>query len=384
MGNFGDRNPPLVAHVIFHLGTGGLENGLVNLINNLPKYRHAVICMTDYTAFRERIKRKDVDIYCLHKKEGKDLGVYFRLWKLFRQLKPDILHTRNLSALEAQLPGFFAGIKCRIHGEHGRDIEDVNGKNLKHTLLRRIFRLFVQRYVPMSGDLENWLVQHIRVASDKISQIYNGVDVTKFHPVEHKDLTLLPAAFRHTGLIIIGTVGRQEEVKDPMTLLQAFIHWIKNNPDAATNTRLVLVGYGRLHQSLQEIASQAGVADWVWFAGDRSDVAKLMQCFDIFILPSINEGVSNTILEAMATGLPVIATNVGGNPELVADRQSGYLVERQNPQSMAEAIKFYVDNPEVSRQHGYCGRRICIERFSLDRMIRDYTNIYDQVLNAYG
>lgn len=387
MENFKNRKPPLIAHVIFRLGTGGLENGLVNLINNLPteKYRHAVVCMTDYTQFRERIKRDDVDIYCLHKKEGKDLPVYLRLWKLLLRIKPDVLHTRNLSALEAQLPGYLAGISCRIHGEHGRDVEDIDGKNLKHTLLRRLFRVLVQRYIPMSQNLEQWLIQHIKVSPQKISQIYNGVDTTKFRPVvEKKDLTQLPESFRRDDLIIIGTVGRQEQIKDPTTLLQAFVGWTKTNPEAAENTRLVLIGEGRLHRSLQQAASKAGIADRVWFAGDRTDIAQLMQTFDIFVLPSINEGISNTILEAMATGLPVIATRVGGNPELVIHGQSGYLIESQNPQALVEAIKFYVDNFDMARQHGAFGRKVCLERFSLERMVQDYAVIYDQVLESYG
>ena len=102
------QHKPLIAHVLFRLGTGGLENGVVNLINTMPteKFRHAVICMTDYTHFRDRITNNDVQVYCLHKKPGQDFAVYVRLWKLLRKIKPDILHTRNLSALEAQLPAF--------------------------------------------------------------------------------------------------------------------------------------------------------------------------------------------------------------------------------------------------------------------------------------
>lgn len=379
-------NPPLIAHVIFRLGTGGLENGLVNLINNLPehKYRHAVICMTDYTQFRERIARKDVDIFCLNKKAGKDFPVYFRLWTLLMKIKPDILHTRNLSALEAQLPGYLAGIKCRIHGEHGRDVEDIDGTNIKHTLLRRFFRLFIQLYVPMSKDLETWLINQIKVNPAKISQIYNGVDVDKFKPLLSKPLNLLPENFQNQGLIIIGTVGRQEQIKDPVTLLQAYILWVKQHPQKAINTRLVMVGDGRLHALLHDMAQEAGISQQVWFAGDRSDVARLMQTFDIFVLPSMNEGISNTILEAMATGLPVIATRVGGNPELVSDRQSGYWVERQNPQAMAEAIDFYVDHPDVMRKHGEFSRTLAEERFSLQRMLEDYMRAYDQVLLTHG
>lgn len=379
-------HPPLIAHVIFRLGTGGLENGLVNLINNIPadKYSHAVICMTDYTHFRERLVRRDVEVYCLHKKPGQDVMVYFRLWKLLLKIKPDILHTRNLSALEAQLPGFLAGIKCRIHGEHGRDIDDVDGTNVKHTLLRRFFRLLVQRYVPMSKDLERWLIGHIKVDQKRITQIYNGVDVDKFKPAEQKNYLMLPESFRDQGLAIIGTVGRQEKVKDPMTLLQAFVHSVKNNPLRAANTRLVLVGDGSLSGLLKALAEQEGVADLVWFAGDRSDVSELMQAFDIFVLPSLNEGISNTILEAMATGLPIVATQVGGNPELVGDQQNGYLVPKQDPAAMAGAIGLYVDNPAIRREHGQNSRKRCQELFSLRRMVSDYTNVYDQLIKDYG
>jgi sugar transferase (PEP-CTERM/EpsH1 system associated) len=380
------RQPPLIAHVIFRLGTGGLENGLVNLLNNLPadKYRHAVICMTDYTDFRDRLTRSDVAIYCLQKKEGKDFHVYVRLWRLLSKIKPDVLHTRNLSALEAQLPGFLLGVKCRIHGEHGRDFEDLDGNNFKHGVLRKFFRLIVQRYMPMSRDLETWLQQKIGVAPGKISQIYNGVDMEKFQPVLPKPIELLPENFRSHDLRRIGTVGRQAMVKNPVTLLEAFIYLVKTYPDAGGKARLIMVGNGILQQKLQEMAQDAGVDNQVWLAGDRSDVAQLMQTFDIFVLPSLNEGISNTILEAMASGLPVIATQVGGNPELVVDRQSGLLVESKNPQAMAEAIKYYLEQPELAKQHGEFGRNLCQQKFSLQRMLQDYMTVYDQLIEKHG
>ena len=376
---------PLIAHVIFRLGTGGLENGLVNLINTIPKekYRHAVICMTDYTDFKERITQENVEILCLHKKEGKDFLVFFRLWKLLFKLKPDILHTRNLSALEAQLPGFFAGIKGRIHGEHGRDMDDLDGKHARYTLLRRLYRVFIQRYIPMSQDLEQWLISHIGIPQQKISQIYNGVDVDKFQPAKEKRIELLPENFTDKGLIIIGTVGRQEPVKDPVTLLQAFIELIINFPDAKNKARLVLVGDGSLHEKLKGIAKDNQVDDLVWFAGERSDIRDLLQVLDIFVLPSVNEGISNTILEAMATGLPVIATNVGGSPELVIDNKTGYLVKSQSAHDMVQALKIYLGNPNVMKQHGSASRKLCVDKFSLNRMVADYLNVYDQVLNDY-
>jgi len=162
------QEPPLIVHVIYRLGVGGLENGLVNLINGIPfdRYRHAIICLEGYTEFRSRIKRDDVDVFALHKREGHDLLLYFRLFRLLRQLNPDIIHTRNLSALEAQLIAIVAGIKKRIHGEHGRDVTDLKGENVKYNLLRKMIYPFVGQFITVSKDLESWLVNRLRVSPD--------------------------------------------------------------------------------------------------------------------------------------------------------------------------------------------------------------------------
>ncbi len=373
---------PLIAHVLFRLGTGGLENGVVNLINTMPddNYRHAVICMTDYTDFRNRIKKDAVQVYCLNKKPGQDFAVYVRLWRLLREIKPDILHTRNLSALEAQLSGLLAGIKHRIHGEHGRDLDDVDGTNPRYVMLRRLFRPVVQRYVPMSKDLENWLIKQINVPAQKITQVYNGVDLSRFKLSDDKPIALLPPDFRSKDLMLIGTVGRLDPVKDQITLVQAFIHLLKLDPAAKNKVRLIVVGAGALQPQLQALSRDAGVDDLIWFAGERQDVADIMQTLDLFVLPSINEGISNTILEAMATALPVIATDVGGNPELVINDRTGYLVPKQDPAAMAAAFKHYLDNPALLAIHGQAGRARCVSTFSLNRMISDYVTIYDNLL----
>ena len=348
---------PLIAHVLFRLGTGGLENGVVNLINTLPddKYQHVVICMTDYSDFRNRINNNTVQVYCLNKRPGHDFAVYVRLWRLLQKIKPDILHTRNLSALEAQLPGMLAGIKCRIHGEHGRDLADVDGTNWRYVLLRRWFRPLVQLYIPMSKDLEGWLIKQIKVSEKKISQVYNGVDINRFTVNDEKPLWMLPMALRASELVLIGTVGRLDPVKDQITLVQAFIHLVNAHPELSHQVRLVIVGEGELLSALQILVLDANVDHLVWFAGERHDVADIMQTLDLFVLPSINEGISNTILEAMASALPVIATDVGGNPELVVDGQTGYLVSKQDPIAMAVAFKRYLLQPELLRLHGHAG-----------------------------
>jgi len=141
-----------IAHVVHSFAVGGLENGVVNLINQLPleHYRHTIICVTDHDPeFFARIKTNNVQIIDLYKPQGKGVVWLYKCWKLLRELKPDICHSRNLNALEAQLPAFFAGVPVRIHGEHGWDVNDLGGCNLKYQKLRRVLKLLIPQYIAL-------------------------------------------------------------------------------------------------------------------------------------------------------------------------------------------------------------------------------------------
>ncbi len=377
--------PPLllVAHVIHRLDVGGLENGLVNIINHMPegRYRHAIICMTDYNpAFRARIKRGDVECYALHKREGKDPGIYFRLWRLFKHLRPAIVHTRNLSALEAQLPAALAGVHGRIQSEHGRDVHDIDGRNLKYNLLRRVFRPLVDRYIPLSLDLEQWLRNQVGVADNKIVTICNGVDSELFHPAPAGRETLPVESFAGADSIVIGTVGRMQTVKDQLTLVRAFVLLLERLPDLRHSLRLVLIGDGPLRAQAQMLLQQANALELCWLPGSRDDTPILFRGMDIFVLPSLAEGISNTILEAMASGLPIVATHVGGNSELVVESQTGALVPPANPDAMADALQHYIKDADLRRLHGIQARQRIEQAFNLDTMVQRYLSVYDDVV----
>lgn len=333
-----DRRP-LIAHIIHKLDYGGLENGVVNLINRMPQqdWRHCVICMTDYTDFRQRIQRPDVEVIALHKPPGKAWGTYVKLWRILRQLRPDIVHTRNLAALEGQVPAFLAGIRGRVHSEHGWDIGDLNGSNSKHRRLRQLIRPFVGQYIGLSQDIEHYLHDSVGVARERLSQIYNGVDDKRFSPKGAIAVT----PWGNGEFFVFGTVGRAQAVKDQMTLVRAFAALISRYPQARENARLMIVGNGPQLGRLQELVAQADLTDLVWLPGSRDDIPALMRAMDVFVLPSLAEGISNTILEAMACGLPVIATRVGGNPELVDEGQSGSLVPAADVQQLADALARY-------------------------------------------
>jgi sugar transferase (PEP-CTERM/EpsH1 system associated) len=376
--------PPLVVHIIHRLSIGGLENGLVNLINHMPpeRYRHAIVCLTESTDFRERLQRPDVPVLALHRRPGQDVAAHLRVWQLLRRLRPAIVHTRNLAALEYVLPAALARVPGRIHGEHGRDVYDLDGSTRRYNALRKSLRPLVGRYIAVSNDLAHWLVHTVKVHIDRITQIYNGVDVQRFHPRIGPRPAIGPAGFAPPEAFIVGTVGRMEAVKDQLTLVHAFLQLLATEPGARHHLRLALVGDGALRPDAQRLLSAAGAEHLAWLPGDRADIPRIMQALDLFVLPSRAEGISNTILEAMASGLPVVATRVGGNPELVVEGDTGMLVPPESPVDLAAAIRSYVMAPAQARRHGEAGRKRAEAHFSLAAMVDGYLAAYDAVLNG--
>ncbi len=379
-----DTAPPLVVHVIHELGIGGLENGLVNLINRMPaqRYRHAILCMTRHGEFRQRIRRGDVDVYSLHRGQAPLARTYWQLYRLFRRLRPSIVHSRNRSGLDALLPALCAGVRVRIHGEHGRDVDDLDGSNARIRRLKRAFRPFVSHYTTVSRDLAHYLEQAIGVPAGRISQIYNGVDTELFHP--EPSAVDAGACARPPRALVVGTVGRLQAVKNQVLLVKAFGAALRSAPGPMQAARLVVVGEGSTRAAIeQEIARQA-LGARVELLGARDDVAQQLRAMDVFVLPSLAEGISNTILEAMASGLPVVATRVGGNAELVAAGRTGVLVDVDDVGTMADAIAAYAADASLRARHGEAGRQRAESEFSLDAMVSRYAALYDRLLGREG
>jgi sugar transferase (PEP-CTERM/EpsH1 system associated) len=376
---------PLIAHVLHRFDVGGLENGVVNLLNRIPnsRYRHAIICLTDYAEeFRQRLLyRDDIPIHALHKRAGRDPSMFGKLYRLLRELKPAILHTRNLGALDALLPATLAGVKHRVHGEHGRDVADLDGSNKKHQWLRRMHNPLVHRYIALSKDLESYLVQRCGIPPRKIVHISNGVDTEKFKPEPRQ---ALPAEIFAGDTVVVGSVSRLQPVKDPLNLVRAFIELVRLLPEQRHRLRLAIIGGGPLHEQCRQELQQAGIADLAWLPGDRSDVPQLMRGMDIFVLPSLAEGISNTILEAQASGLPIVATRVGGNVEIIVEGQSGDLVPAADPAALAAALRAYVLDPAKRDKAGAAARKHVVAQFSIDAMVANYLRVYDGLLAGAG
>jgi sugar transferase (PEP-CTERM/EpsH1 system associated) len=373
---------PLVAHIIYRLDVGGLENGLVNLINRMPpaRFRHAVISLTDATQFRDRIARPGIPVYCLKKPPGNSIATQVRLWRLLRRLRPAIVHTRNLASLECTVAAALAGRNVRIHGEHGRDAADPGGSNVRRQRIRRLFKPFVYRYAAVSRELACYLETRVGVSPDRITHLCNGVDTARFQPPGNGRVAV-EASLGVTGeTIVFGTVGRMEAVKDPLNLARAFIKLLDMLPQHRAMLRLAMVGDGPLRPRVIDLLQSAGVRGLAWVPGERNDIPAVMRGLDVFVLPSLGEGISNTVLEAMATGLPVIATRVGGNPELVNHGVTGTLVPPGDPDALAAVMRGYVLERGRIAQEGACARRIAVDRYGIDVMVRNYMRLYDEAL----
>lgn len=376
--------PPLIMHVLHHLVIGGMENGVVNLINHMPKdsYRHAVVCIEDFSEFRNRIHDAAVPVIAMRRSVVGTWGLRRALYALFREHRPAIVHTRNLSGLDALLPAVLAGVPHRVHSEHGWDVDNLDGSQWKPAMLRRLHSPLVNRYVTVSKDLERYLVDRVGIAAGRITQIYNGVDTARFAPQPRQPLAGMPAGFLDPEAIVIGTVGRIQAVKDQATLLRAFATLRGQCPEQAHRLRLMIIGNGPLLAELRGLAITLGIADACWLPGSLEQVPSALACMDIFVLPSLMEGTSNTLLEAMAAGLPVLATAVGGNTELLAADTCGQFFAPGDQAALVALLRQQVEDDGLRRRQGANGRALINQRFSLQAMTGQYRALYEGVCAA--
>lgn len=372
---------PLVVHLLHRFDTGGLENGVVNLINHLPAFRHAVVAVTEVTAFKERVKAPGTQFISLHKPPGQGLWLYPRVYRLLRELRPAVVHTRNLGAMEFQLPAWAARVPLRVHSEHGWDVGDLGGVSRANQRLRRVYGVGAHRFVALSKAIETYLTGPVGFAQERVLRICNGVDTQRFAPA-----ATVPAAwpYRRGEHLVIGAVGRMQAVKDPLNLVDAFLRLRELCPAEAPRLRLAMLGGGPLLEAARERLAQADALDQAWLPGDRGDVAELLPQFDIFALPSQAEGISNTLLEAMACGCAPVATDVGGNPELVEDGGNGLLVPAQDSAALAAALARLVSEPGLRERLARASLDRARQQFSLDGMVAAYGRLYASHLPRSG
>ena len=362
----GRERPLRVMHLLHTFGVGGMEVGITKLVNSLDESRIAssICSCRPGDSLKQRL-RADIPLYEFNRREGNDPRLVAQLVRLFRAKRPDVIHThRWATLLEGLIAARLAGVPHVVHGEHGTLETRRHNAFVQRTVWNR-----VDRVLSVSSRLAERMSRDIGFPLDRIQVIRNGVDLERFKPEQRREAR---EAFGFApNQVVIGSVGRLVPVKDQATLLRA-LALLRTGGFSFTG---LLAGAGPLHGELQSLAAALNL-DNVTLLGNRNDVERVLGALDIFVLSSQSEGLSNTIQEAMATGLPVVATRVGGADELVEPDQTGYLIPSGDPRALAEKIANLITDPARRQRFAHAGWERARQHFGLDRMIGEYERMY--------
>lgn len=363
-----------IMHVVHGFGLGGMENGIVNLINGMDSniFDFSICCLSKSGEAAKRIKRNDVEIFELHKKDGHDFFLWGKLSRLFQKEKVQIVHTHNWGTLfDGVIGAKIARVPIIVHSEHGLWYEDILHIKKRKLLTQKLIFNFIDQITTVCKDLERTLIKLTGIKEEKVICIPNGVKLQRFDVEIDKGSKRREIGIQEND-IVVGIIGSLDPIKDHKTFLYAGVEIIKEFP----NAKFLIIGDGSLKEELLSLSEKIGLGKRVLFLGQRDDIPEILKIMDVFISSSLREGMSNTILEAMAVGLPVIATKVGGTPEIVVDGKTGFLVCPANPKELAEGIIKVLKNPQQAKNMGKAGQEKVRENFSLNKMIKSYENLY--------
>lgn len=311
---------------------------------------------------------------------ARDLSALFSLWRLMIREKPDIVHTHTSKAgILGRCAARLAGVPAIVHTPHGHVFYGHFGplSSKMYLLVERLMTLITDRLIALTQGEKNDYIALSVCHPKKIVTIHSGVDVDHYLHVKvnvqrkRKSLGLKPEG------LVVGTVGWLLPIKGPMYLLRTMAEVWKSHPQ----TSLVYVGKGDLEEELRKEASRMGVSERVWFLGWRDDIPEILRILDIFVLPSLNEGMGRVLVEAMAAGRPVVASNVGGIPDLVIEGENGILVPAADSKALAHGIGFLISNPDKRREMGDKGKKMAI-RFGTDSMVQKIDRLYLELLRG--
>src|SRR5579863_875047 len=364
-----------IMHVVDNLGKGGLENGLANLIENLDpgRYEHVVCAVRRLGPNADRVQAAGARVMCLEKPAGLEFQAGI-LKRAIREANPDVVHSRNWSAIEAVLAGRWARCRGVIHGEHGLEADTSAKEPWRRSGFRRLAFELAHRVLSVSDQLRDFHAKRTGFPARRITVIHNGVDSERYRPDEAVRTRVRAEFGIREGQFCIGCVGNLTPAKDYLTALKGIDAFDASGCD----WRLIVIGEGSERFRLEEfVNNHPRWRERVTFLGLSHRVPELLAAVDAYLLSSVIEGISNSLLEAMASGLPVVATAVGGNPEVVIDGESGLLVPAGNFNSLGKSLRKLQQDPQLRSMLGLQARRRVRKEFSIDSMVRQYQEVYE-------
>ena len=363
-----------IVHVVENLDRGGLERTVVDLIASQRDAGHEcrVICLFNLGLLARELLASGVRVDACGKRPGLDLRALRRARALIRQSPDAVIHTHNAMAhYYAVLASLGLPVKCRINTRHGMGGRTRSGR--QEWLYRQSLRGTDYAVAVCEAARQRFAADGMRPRRALLS-VPNGIRLERFRPADDVARQSLVAELGlPTGSRIIGTVGRLQPVKDHALLLRAFAKVRVQVPEAA----LVIVGDGPLRAALEAQAEQAGLSDALRFMGDRHDVPRLLTGMEVFALTSTSEGYSVALLEACASSLPIVATDVGGNREIVRHGINGRLVPSGDTAAIATALIALLRGGEQAAAMGRAGYAWAQAEASFRTMAERYHGLYD-------
>lgn len=359
--------PLKVLHVVTTLSVGGLEMMVIRLIGEMASrgVESTVCCLESRGGRAVELEDQGVRVHALNKKYGFDLKAVLKLAALIRQGQYDIVHSHNPQPhMYAVVASWASPSTIPVHTKHGRNYPD----QWRRVWLYRMLSWWNHRIIPVSDNAREIVLKIEKVNPVKVTRIWNGIDTRQFVPP--------PASLdRSPHPWVVGTVARLSPEKDQITLL-ATIRLLRGE---GCDVRALVIGDGPRRQTLEHCAAEWGLQEHVEFVGEQRNVSDWLWQMDVFVLSSLTEGISLTLIEAMATGLPCVATDVGGNREVINPPECGLVVPAKDPQALANAIRDVLTDPMRRRKMGECARHRAVRCFDLSEMVKAYRKVYDEV-----
>jgi sugar transferase (PEP-CTERM/EpsH1 system associated) len=371
-----------ILHVVEAIGVGGgVENGIGNLIERMDgaRYEHVLCAVAGVGPRTERYPSARVRIVSLNQRPRRLQSQFGPLARIIREVRPDVVHSRNWGALEAVFAARWAGAGTAIHSEHGLERAPAAEPGRRKWLRRAAFEA-AHHVFAVSGGLRDTLAESTGFPRRKFGVIHNGVDTRRFRPDGAVRREFRAEFGIGEGEFCIGTVGRLDRIKDYPTVLRA----LERFSGGCSSWRLLIAGEGAERAALQAQAAESrALRGRVLFLGPWKRVPELLNALDAYVLSSTFEGLSNSLLEAMASGTAVLATRAGGNPELVVEGESGLLFPAGDAEALADGLTRLCHCEEERHRLGAAAESRVAREFSLSVMVDQYEALYAQPPSAW-
>jgi sugar transferase (PEP-CTERM/EpsH1 system associated) len=370
--------PIRILHVVDHLGKGGLENGLVNLIENLDsaRFEHVVYAIRKLGPNADRLAKSRIEVLYQGKQDSDSRFQAGTLARAIGAVRPDIVHSRNWGTVESVLAGRWVRFCKVVHSEHGLEASASAHEPKRRIWFRRMAYHLADRVLSVSYQLRDLHAARTGFDPKRITVIHNGVDRNRFCPDAAGRVRMRQELGLAADEFCVGCVGNLFPVKGHMTALQA----VESLAAQGRKWRLLLIGEGPERERLEAYLAQR--PDWkerVQLMGTSHRVPEMLQAMDVYLLPSIAEGISNSLLEAMASGIPAVATATGGNPEVVVEGESGLLFPVGDVRRLSDRLLRLQADRKLRADLADRALRRVREEFSLDSMVGKYAQLYESL-----